>query len=135
MDANKAVISGQVQVIKDVESIGQNGTAKQVLVVGTDEERPQMIPIEFWGNATGKLNLVRLGDMVNVTVNVRGREWKGKYYPSLNGWKIEILDSRKPDSTTPDTPTPTPPPPPPAPPPSITTDSEGNKVEDAGLPF
>lgn len=40
-----------------------------------------------------KYDKVRRGDNVTVSFNLRGREWKGRYFPSLQGWKISVESS------------------------------------------
>lgn len=58
------------------------------LVVTTQEQYPQDIPIKFVKDKCSVLDQYKQGDLVEVGVNLRGNEYNGKHYVSLNGWKI-----------------------------------------------
>jgi len=82
-------VIGKIIVLNDTEKVGANGFEKRLLVVETDEQYPQKVPVDF---VQGKVNLLDdylLGEKVKVSVNVRGNEYNGKYYVQLQGWKIE----------------------------------------------
>ena len=84
-------LTGSVIIKGETETVGNSGFEKRLLVIKTDEQYPQTIPFDF---VQGKVNLlenIQFGDNVKVSVNVRGNEYNGKYYVSLNGWKIEKL--------------------------------------------
>lgn len=66
--------------------------SKRLLVVVTDEKYPQTIAIEFGNDNMSKLDSIKPGDNVEVDVNLRGREWEGKYFVSLSGWRIAKVE-------------------------------------------
>jgi len=83
-------ILGKVKVLGETEVVGSAGTfKKRTLVVSTEEQYVQHIPIDFVQDKCDLLNSYAVGDGVKVSINVRGNEYNGKYYVSLNGWKIE----------------------------------------------
>jgi hypothetical protein len=83
-------VIGTVKVIGAEEIVGAAGTfKKRLVVVQTDEQYPQSIPVDFVQDKCSVLDKYAIGDKVKVSVNVRGNEYNGKYYVSLNGWKIE----------------------------------------------
>ena len=85
-------ISGKVKVIGETEVVGSAGTfKKRTIVVSTEEQYVQHVPIDFVQDKTSILDNFAVGQQVKVSVNVRGNEYNGKYYVSLNGWKIEKL--------------------------------------------
>lgn len=85
-------ISGKVKVIGETEVVGSAGTfKKRTIVVSSDEQYIQHVPIDFVQDKTSILDNYSVGQQVKVSVNVRGNEYNGKYYVSLNGWKIEKL--------------------------------------------
>lgn len=86
-------ISGKIIVLNDTESIGTKEFKKRLVVVQTDEQYPQTIPVEFTQDKTALLNNFSIGDFVKIGINLRGAEWKGKYYANINGWKIDKADS------------------------------------------
>lgn len=82
-------VIGKIIVINDTESVGTNGFEKRLIVVETDEQYPQKVPVDFVQGKVNMLDDYLLGEKVKVSVNVRGNEYNGKYYVSLQGWKIE----------------------------------------------
>ena len=85
-------ITGKIIVLNDAELVGAAKTfKKRVVVVETSEQYPQKIGIDFVQDKTSVLDKYKIGDEVKVSTNIRGQEYNGKYYVSLNGWKIEKL--------------------------------------------
>lgn len=84
-------ITGKVRVIGETQSIGSNGFTKRLIVVDTDEQYSQPIPIDFVKDKTSILDNYKVGDSVKVGINLRGSEHNGKYYANIQGWRIEKL--------------------------------------------
>jgi hypothetical protein len=72
---------GQTEVISDKFS-------KRLLVVATEDKFNNLAPIEFTKEKTGLLDGLRIGQSVSVEINLGGREYSCKYYPSITGWKL-----------------------------------------------
>lgn len=82
-------VTGKIIHIGETETVGSAGTfKKRLLLVETNEQYPQKIPVDFVQDKTALLDAFMIGSDVVVSVNVRGNEYNGKYYASLNGWKI-----------------------------------------------
>ena len=82
-------VIGKIILIGQTETVGSAGTfRKRLLVVETSEQYSQKIPVDFVQDKTELLNNYAIGDAVNVSINIRGNEYNGKYYCSLNGWRI-----------------------------------------------
>jgi len=94
-------IKGQIIKIGDTQEVGSNGFTKRLLVVKTNEQYPQSVPIDFVKDKCGILDQYKVGDVVDVSINIRGNEWKGNYYVNLQGWRIENVasQSKEPHST------------------------------------
>jgi len=84
-------IKGIVKVLEDTQEIGEKGFKKRLIVVTTQEQYPQDIAIEFTGDKTNLLDEIAEGETVDVSINIRGREYNGKYYTSIQGWKIDTI--------------------------------------------
>lgn len=83
-------ITGKIKLIGETETVGSAGTfKKRLIVISTEEQYVQHVPIDFVQDKTSVLDKYQVGEEVKVSVNVRGNEYNGKYYVSLNGWKIE----------------------------------------------
>jgi hypothetical protein len=86
-------VSGKIIVLNETETVGAAGTfKKRLVVIATDEQYSQSVGIDFVQDKTTILDKYKVGDEVKVHVNIRGQEYKGKYYVSLNGWRIEKLE-------------------------------------------
>ena len=67
----------------------------QTLVVKEDSSGayPNFIPIQFMNDKCSLIANVNANSEVVVSANVSGKEWQGKYFVSLNGWKINVVGS------------------------------------------
>lgn len=84
-------ITGNIKLILDTEtgtSKAGKEWAKRQIVVTTQETYPQDIAIDFMGDKITQINKFEVGNPVSVSINIRGNEYNGKYYNSINGWKI-----------------------------------------------
>ena len=91
-------IQGTVKLVGTTQTFGSNGFRKRELVVTTQEQYPQHLMIEFVQDKTDLLNTINVGQSVKVSINLRGREWvnpqgETKYFNSIQGWRIESLES------------------------------------------
>ena len=83
-------IIGKVHFIGQTEVVGSAGTfKKRTIVIKSDEQYPQTIPVDFVQDKCDLLDKYAIGQDVKVSINIRGNEYNGKYYCSLNGWRIE----------------------------------------------
>ena len=82
-------IKGKVFLVGETETIGTKDFKKRLLVVETDEQYSQKIPIDFVQDKVTLLDFITTGQEVVVSVNVRGNEYNGKYYVGLQGWQIK----------------------------------------------
>lgn len=87
-------INGTIRVINPEQQVSAS-FRKRELVVTTAEQYPQHILIEFAQDKCDLLNSYKVGDNVQVSINLRGREWvnpqgETKYFNSIQGWRIEL---------------------------------------------
>ena len=102
-------VQGKIKLINQEQTFGNNGFRKRELVVTTDEQYPQSIMIEFVQDKCDLLNKHTVGQDVKVSINLRGREWTNpqgevKYFNSIQGWRIESLQSEAPNTNIPPVP-------------------------------
>ena len=99
-------VQGSIKVIGEVQEISAT-FKKRELVVSTDEQYPQTLSIEFIQDKTELLNKFEIGQNVKVGINLRGREWENpqtkeiKYFNSIQGWRIELLENSNSDDDLP----------------------------------
>jgi hypothetical protein len=72
--------------------------SKRELILKTEYETkyPQYLVIQFTNKNVTKLDGINPGELVNVSINLRGREWEGpegvKYFNTIEGWAISKAD-------------------------------------------
>lgn len=84
-------ITGKIKVIYDTQTF-DSGFTKREFVVTTNDTYPQDIKIEVIKDKCSLLDLYKVGSDVEVSINLRGNEYNGKYYVSVQGWKIEAIN-------------------------------------------
>ncbi len=102
-------VQGRIKLIGDIKTYGSNGFRKREVVVTTEEQYPQHVLVEFIQDRCGLLDSFSIGQLVKISINIKGREWvnpqgETKYFNSLQGWRIEQVQSGA--STTNTTPVP-----------------------------
>ena len=82
-------ITGKIIVLNNTQTVGSAGTfKKRTVVVETNEKYPQKLAIDFVQDGCSMLDKYKVGETVEIAINHRGNEYNGKYYVSLQGWKI-----------------------------------------------
>lgn len=85
---------GKIVVKNETQTFGSNGFRKRELVIETFSQYPQKIIFEFVQDKTELLDKFKIGDSVEISYNLNGREWvnpqgETKYFNSIQGWRIE----------------------------------------------
>ena len=78
---------GKVKLILDLQS-WDSGFTKREFVITTNEQYPQDVKLECIKDKTSLLDGLSEGDDVEVSFNVRGNEYNGKYYVNLQAWRL-----------------------------------------------
>tara|TARA_Y100001935_G_C17291794_1_gene503793 strand:- start:90 stop:623 length:534 start_codon:yes stop_codon:yes gene_type:complete len=102
-------IQGRIKMIDETKTYGNNGFRKREVVITTEEQYPQHILVEFVQDKTNLLDNFQVGQMVKVSINLRGREWvnpqgETKYFNAIQGWRIESLEGQQNDENIPPAP-------------------------------
>lgn len=91
-------IQGTIKMIDETKTYGNNGFRKREVVITTEEQYPQHILVEFVQDKTDLVNNFKEGQVVKISINLRGREWinpqgETKYFNSVQGWRIALLQA------------------------------------------
>jgi single-strand DNA-binding protein len=81
-------LTGKVKLIQAVQTFGSGFTKREMVVIVQDGKYPQEINLEFVQDKVGLLENLQVGQDVTVTFDIRGREYNGRYFNNLQGWKI-----------------------------------------------
>lgn len=82
-------LKGTLKNIGDLMKF-DSGFVKREAIVLTEEAYPQEVKVEFLGDNSNVLEKFDEGDQVTVSFNIRGREWEGKHFVNLTGWRIQL---------------------------------------------
>lgn len=90
-------VNGKVHFIGTVKAISDKYQSRD-LVLKTDDKYPQTIPFQLSQDKVNLANNLKVGDMIEVSINIRGREWKSptgvvKYFATLDVWSIEYQNT------------------------------------------
>ncbi|QFU76869.1 DUF3127 domain-containing protein [Halioglobus maricola] len=89
-------LSGKIKLIQELKTF-DSGFRKQEMVVIVDDGRyPQEINLEFVQDKVALLENLQPGQEVTVAFDIRGREYNGRYFNNLQGWKITGGDAASP---------------------------------------
>lgn len=92
-------VIGKIIHIGQTETVGSAGTfKKRLVVVKTNEQYSQEIPCDFVQDKTSILDQYKIGDEVKIDINIRGNSYNGKWYVSLNGWRISKTETPNPSA-------------------------------------
>lgn len=81
-------LTGTVKVVMD-EMKFDSGFTKREFVVTTDDDRyPQDVKFDCVKDKTGLLKDVKPGQRVTVSFDIRGNEFKGRYFVNLSAWRV-----------------------------------------------
>ena len=81
-------VTGKVVHIGAIEPVSDK-FKKRIIAVETSGEYPQTVAVEFTQDKCELLDKYSVNEEITIYFNLRGREWNGKYFTNLNGWRIE----------------------------------------------
>ena len=86
-------LTGKIKLIQDPQTF-QSGFAKREMVVTVEDGNyPQDINLEFIKDKMSLLDDLQPGQEVTVSFDIRGREYNGRYFNNLQGWKVVSGDA------------------------------------------
>lgn len=81
-------LTGKIKIIQEAKTFDSGFTKREMVVIVEDGRYPQEINLEFVQDKVSLLDNLQVGQEVTVTFDIRGREYNGKYFNNLQGWKI-----------------------------------------------
>ncbi len=81
-------LSGQIKLIQDPRTFDSGFTKREMVVIVEDGKYPQEINLEFVQDKVSLLDSLQPGQEVTVSFDIRGREYNGRYFNNLQGWKV-----------------------------------------------
>jgi len=66
---------------------------RELLVATKNQRFPQTIPVQLSGPRVDAAGALKEGEEIVLTFSLRGREYNGKHYVSVDGWKVQRYDA------------------------------------------
>ena len=84
-------LTGKIKLVQEPKTFDSGFTKREMVVVVEDGKYPQEINIEFVQDKVTLLDTLQPGQQVTVTFDIRGREYNGRYFNNLQGWKVVTM--------------------------------------------
>ena len=81
-------LEGTLKLLLDTQTFASGFAKREFVVEVPDGKFPQMIKFECVKDKIAMLDKVKIGDTVKVSFDIRGSEYKERFYVNLNAWKI-----------------------------------------------
>ena len=79
-----------IAILPEQSGAGKNGAwKKQDIVIETSGQYPKKVCVSFWGDKLDR-QMLQLGTMLSISFDVESREYNGKWYTDVKGWKAEV---------------------------------------------
>jgi hypothetical protein len=84
------VVGRIVQVLELQTGASARGDwKKQEFILETEEQYPRKICISLWGDRISDIAGIQTGELITVSVALESREFNGRWYTDVRGWKIQ----------------------------------------------
>jgi len=97
---SESTIKGAIKLINPIKVISDKFSVREFVVTTPDAKYPQDILFQTVNDKMAVLESLGVGQQVEVSYNVRGREFNGRYYNTLDAWKIEVTGSKPSQAST-----------------------------------
>lgn len=84
--------AGKIKVINETQSFASGFTKREFVVTTAVDKYPQDLKFEVVKDKCSMLDQFKVGQDVNVSFDIRGNEYNGKYFVNLSAWKIQLAD-------------------------------------------
>lgn len=100
-------LKGELKVIQPVVQVSDSFKKREFVVVDASGQYAQTIQFQVVQDRCDILDKLKVGDSVDVTFFLRGREWTNpkdgviKYFNTLDAWKVEKIGGEQNGNPTP----------------------------------
>lgn len=81
-------LKGELIKKMETQTFDSGFSKREFVLKTTNGEYSEEIKMELYKDKTTLLDKFELGSKINVSFNIRGKEYDGKYFVNLNAWKI-----------------------------------------------
>ncbi len=88
-------VTGKIHFVGALRVVSEKFKSKDVVIL-TEDKYPQFITVQFTQDKTELITENNIGEQVEISINLRGREWKSptgeiKYFNTIEGWQINAV--------------------------------------------
>ena len=91
---SESTIKGAIKLINPIKVISDKFSVREFVITTPDAKYPQDILFQTINDKMDVLESLGVGQQVEVSYNVRGREFNGRYYNTLDAWKVQVIGSK-----------------------------------------
>jgi hypothetical protein len=96
---SESTIKGAIKLINPIKVISDKFSVREFVVTTPDAKYPQDILFQTINDKMDVLESLGVGQQVEVSYNVRGREFNGRYYNTLDAWKVQVIGGQTVETT------------------------------------
>ena len=89
-------LTGKLKVISGIQSFDSGFTKREFVIEGQDSKYPQLIKFECVKDRTALTDDFQVDDLVRVTFDIRGNEFKERFYVNLVAWQLDRVGPPRP---------------------------------------
>ena len=89
-------MAGAVKLLQEPQTFSSGFTKRDIVLSVQDGQYTQDICIEFVQDKVALLDTITVGQIITISFNIKGREYNGRYFNNLQGWRIETDKSAQP---------------------------------------
>ena len=86
---SELTIKGAIKLINPIKMINDKFSVREFVITTLDEKYPQEVIFQTVNDKMDIIAPYGQGQEVTVSFNIRGREYNGKYYNTLDAWKVQ----------------------------------------------
>ena len=86
---SELTMKGAIKLINPVKVINDKFSVREFVITTLDAKYPQEVIFQTVNDKMDVIAPYGVGQVVTVSFNVRGREYNGKYYNTLDAWKVQ----------------------------------------------
>lgn len=86
---SELTIKGAIKLINPIKVISDKFSVREFVISTGDAKYPQEIIFQTVNDKMDIIAPYGQGQVVEVYFNVRGREYNGRYYNTLDAWKVQ----------------------------------------------
>jgi len=80
---------GTLHHIGETREVSETFSTRSFTICQQDDKYPQFITFELIKDKTDLIDSFKIGEDINVSFNLRGREWNGKFFNTIQAWRIQ----------------------------------------------